>query len=275
MIYRDYRAACFRAEALLLIIIIIIMTFFFGQQLALGGARYGGRDYLFVALVVGGTILLTVGGESSSSSSSPLLHDDSTAGGGLSPNNHNGNGGHSSWTSVLCIIGSLAMDGITAGLQKHIQTVTQPNVYDFLTFTNTAMVVIAFSISILSNEWRDGMNYLRQNPRCVSILWRCCLCSAIGQSFIFYIIATFDPLVLSTITTTRKILSVLLSIFLKGHVLTQQGVTGLGMALTGLLIEIQGKLFSNRRRSTTTTAAATTTTTTVTKTKQSKRPAGW
>jgi solute carrier family 35 (UDP-galactose transporter), member B1 len=236
----------------------------------LGGARYGGRDYLFVALVVGGTILLTVGGESSSSSS----HDDSTAGEGSPNHNINNNGnGHSSWPSVLCIIGSLAMDGITAGLQKQIQTVTQPNVYDFLTFTNTAMVVIAFSMSVLSNEWRDGTNYLRQNPRCVSILWRCCLCSAIGQSFIFFIIATFDPLVLSTITTTRKILSVLLSIFLKGHVLTQQGVTGLGMAVTGLLIEIQGKLFSNRRRSIAVTTA--TTTTTATKTKQKKRPAGW
>jgi solute carrier family 35 (UDP-galactose transporter), member B1 len=240
----------------------------------LGGARYGGRDYLFVALVVGGTILLTVGGESSSSSQSSS-HDDSTGTAGEGSPSNNGNG-HSSWTSVLCIIGSLAMDGITAGLQKQIQTVTQPNVYDFLTFTNTAMVVIAFSVSILSNEWREGTNYLRQNPRCVSILWRCCLCSAIGQSFIFFIIATFDPLVLSTITTTRKILSVLLSIFLKGHVLTQQGVTGLGMAVTGLLIEIQGKLFSNRRRSIATTATTTATTTTTTaKTKQKKRPAGW
>jgi solute carrier family 35 (UDP-galactose transporter), member B1 len=255
------------------LLLIIIMIAFFWQQLALGGARYGGRDYLFVALVVGGTILLTVGGESSSSPS-PSSHDDSTADGGSPNNSHNsGNGGHSSWTSVLCIIGSLAMDGITAGLQKQIQTVTQPNVYDFLTFTNTAMVVIAFSVSVLSNEWRDGTNYLQQNPRCVSILWRCCLCSAIGQSFIFFIIATFDPLVLSTITTTRKILSVLLSIFLKGHVLTQQGVTGLGMALTGLLIEIQGKLFSNRRRSIAT--ATTTTATTTAKTKQKKRPAGW
>eukprot|EP00968_Pinguiococcus_pyrenoidosus_P029219 scaffold8416_cov267-Pinguiococcus_pyrenoidosus.AAC.3 len=40
-------------------------------------------------------------------------------------------------------------------------------------------------------------------------------CSAFGQSFIFYTIANFDPLVCTTVTTTRKIFSVLLSIVLK------------------------------------------------------------
>jgi hypothetical protein len=68
-----------------------------------------------------------------------------------------------------------------------------------------------------------------------------------GQSFIYYVVATFDPLVCSTITTTRKIFSVLLSIIFKGHMLNVRGQAGLVFALAGLAIEIENKLSTKRR----------------------------
>jgi solute carrier family 35 (UDP-galactose transporter), member B1 len=67
------------------------------------------------------------------------------------------------------------------------------------------------------------------------------ICSAVGQSFIFYTIANFDPLVLSTVTTTRKVFSVLLSIFLKGHSLSMMGWSGIGLACAGILSELSNK----------------------------------
>ena len=39
------------------------------------------------------------------------------------------------------------------------------------------------------------------------------LCSAMGQCFIYYTIAEFSPLLLATVTTTRKIFSTLVSVF--------------------------------------------------------------
>ena len=74
-----------------------------------------------------------------------------------------------------------------------------------------------------------------------------CLCSAIGQSFIFYTIANFEPLVCTTITTTRKIFSVLLSIFVKGHKLSPQGWTGISVACLGILGELQNKVTAGGR----------------------------
>ena len=67
------------------------------------------------------------------------------------------------------------------------------------------------------------------------------LCSAVGQSFIFYTISNFDSLVCTTVTTTRKVFSVLLSIFLNGHKLSSQGWVGIGIASLGILSELQGK----------------------------------
>ena len=74
------------------------------------------------------------------------------------------------------------------------------------------------------------------------------VCSAIGQSFIFYTVATFDPLVCSTVTTTRKIFSVLLSIFTKGHNLSSSGWAGISLSIGGILSEIQAKYSASRAR---------------------------
>jgi UDP-galactose transporter B1 len=64
----------------------------------------------------------------------------------------------------------------------------------------------------------------------------------VGQSFIFYIVAHFDPLVCSTVTTTRKIMSVVWSIATKGHSLSEQASLGLLVAVSALLLEVQGKV---------------------------------
>lgn len=74
------------------------------------------------------------------------------------------------------------------------------------------------------------------------------MCSAIGQSFIFYCVSVFDPLVCSTVTTTRKIFSVLLSIFLKGHSLSTSGWAGISLAISGILSEMQAKYSASRAR---------------------------
>ena len=150
---------------------------------------------------------------------------------------------------LVLICWSLVMDGATAGTQKRLQrqmASNPPTTYDFLVFTNFSMLVFGLAISHWTGDLEHGRAFLTENPDCWTMLMRCCLCSAVGQSFIFYVISVFDPLVLSTVTTTRKIFSVLLSIGFKGHSLTNRGFCGLAMALAGLCIEIEGKVNAKR-----------------------------
>ena len=51
----------------------------------------------------------------------------------------------------------------------------------------------------------------------------------------FYTISNFEPIVCSTVTTTRKIFSVLLSIFLNNHALNAHGWAGISIACAGIL----------------------------------------
>lgn len=69
-----------------------------------------------------------------------------------------------------------------------------------------------------------------------------------GQSFIFYTISNFDPLVCSTLTTTRKIFSVLLSIFVNKHTLAPKGWAGIGVSSLGILGELQDKASRKAKR---------------------------
>jgi UDP-galactose transporter B1 len=147
---------------------------------------------------------------------------------------------------IIFIVLSLVLDGVTAGFQKRLKSETakagiKPKPYDFMFWTNLYMCLTAVVIAVGLGEVQTGTAYCAANPEILSKIIKFALCSAVGQSFIFYTIANFDPLVLSTVTTTRKVFSVMLSIFLKGHSLSAMGWSGIALACSGILSELQSK----------------------------------
>jgi UDP-galactose transporter B1 len=190
-------------------------------SLLLGGASYDMREYLQVAAIIGGTAIVSLGKKK-------------------------GGGSDSTTMGVAYIIMSLVLDGVTAGFQKRLKSETakvgvKPKPYDFMFWTNLFMALTAIVIAGALGEINSGVAYLSANPEILSKIIKFAICSAVGQSFIFFTIANFDPLILSTVTTTRKIFSVLLSIFLKGHSLSGVGWSGISLAVAGILSELQAK----------------------------------
>jgi UDP-galactose transporter B1 len=196
-------------------------------SLLLSGAKYELREYLQVAAIIGGTAAVSMGKRK---------------------------GGENSAMGVFYICMSLVLDGVTAGFQNRLKTETakvgvKPKPYDFMFWTNLFMCITAVVIAGGLGEVQSGLSFLLGNPEVMSKIIKFCICSAVGQSFIFYTIANFDPLVLSTVTTTRKIFSVLLSIFLKGHSLSAVGWSGIGLACGGILSELQSKSGGKKKHS--------------------------
>lgn len=190
-------------------------------SLLLGGATYSVREYLQVAAIIGGTAIVSMGKKK-------------------------GGGSGNSALGVAYIIGSLVLDGVTAGFQKRLKAETakvgvKPKPYDFMFWTNLFMCGTAAVVALGLGEFTSGLAYCAANPEILSKVVKFALCSAVGQSFIFYTISNFDPLVLSTVTTTRKIFSVLLSIFMKGHSLSATGWSGIALACAGIVSELQAK----------------------------------
>jgi UDP-galactose transporter B1 len=189
-------------------------------SLLLGGAKYSLREYLQVAAIIGGTAIVSMGKKKGGSSNSML--------------------------GVFYIVMSLVFDGVTAGFQKKLKVETakagvKPKPYDFMYWTNLFMALTAAVVAIGLGEFTSGLAFCTANPDIMSKIIKFSLCSAVGQSFIFYTISNFDPLVLSTVTTTRKIFSVILSIVLKGHSLSLTGWSGIALSCGGILSEMQSK----------------------------------
>jgi len=117
----------------------------------------------------------------------------------------------------------------------------KPKPYDFMFWTNLYMAITAVAFSLFLGEGVSGLKFCLENPIIFNKILKFSVCSAVGQSFIFYTISNFDPLVCTTVTTTRKVFSVLLSIFLNGHAMNAQGWLGIGLASAGILSELQDK----------------------------------
>mmetsp|Transcript_10503 Transcript_10503/g.23631 ORF Transcript_10503/g.23631 Transcript_10503/m.23631 type:complete len:332 (+) Transcript_10503:46-1041(+) len=195
-------------------------------SLLLGGASYTMREYLQVLAIIAGTVMV------STTDSRPAAPD-----------------APSSLLGVAYICGSLAWDGVTGGFQSRLQEEcksvgVKPKAYDFMFWTNLFMTILAVLVSLATGEAFTGSRFILSNPTIMNKVLLFAACSAAGQSFIFFMISNFGPLKAATVTTTRKIFSVLLSIFLKGHVLLPLGWAGIAlgsMGIAGELIPRKGK----------------------------------
>lgn len=187
----------------------------------LGKSVYSMREYMQVFAIILGTLIVSLAKKKGDDSSS-------------------------SFVGLSLILLSLMMDGVVGGTQKRLKANmskigVEPKPYDFMFYTNIYMMLMGFFISFSIGEFFPGLAYCLRNPGIRSLIVKYSLCSAIGQSFIFYTIAHFDPLVCSTITTTRKILTVLISITFKGHKLGLSGWSGVGIAVAGISSEAMSK----------------------------------
>merc|ERR1712066_748507 len=111
-------------------------------------------------------------------------------------------------------------------------------------WTNFFMMVVGALAALCLGEFATGIAFILGNPAILPKVLAFGVCSAIGQSFIFFVVSEYGPLKNATVTTTRKIFSVLLSIFLKGHALAPMGWAGIALgsvAIIGELIPEGGK----------------------------------
>jgi UDP-galactose transporter B1 len=188
-------------------------------SLLLGGASYTLREYLAVLAIIAGTCVVSMGKKS---------------------------GPASSVMGLAYIALSLTCDGLTGGVQNRLKKEcstrgVKAKPYDMMFWTNLYMALAASAIALYFGEIQTGLAFCANNPVILSKIMKFAICSAVGQSFIFYTISNFDPLVCTTVTTTRKVFSVLLSIFTKGHPMSPQGWAGIGLASAGILSELQDK----------------------------------
>ena len=167
--------------------------------IVLGGKRYSMIEYAQVVLITIGVCVFNFGGKSKK-------------GGADSP-------------FGLALIGlSLFMDMVTGGLQDKVKTRTKelnptaagpkrPSMHESMLWTNVSGLIVALALAIVTGHFSSGLKFCSDHPQCLMAIITYSLSSAVGQNFVYFTLTQFNPLVLTTVTTTRKIFSTLYSVF--------------------------------------------------------------
>ena len=126
---------------------------------------------------------------------------DGASGGGK----HGSGGGETSTMGIALLALSLVLDGAAGPTMKKIQRI---GIFRSDTEVQIAInlwaTVYMFVVTAGLGQLGSSATYLRAHPDLLWTLATFSLCSGMGQLFIFYTLMEFDPLTLSTITTTRK-----------------------------------------------------------------------
>jgi len=199
--------------------------------LIIGGQSYSMGEYLQVVLVTLGVIVFNFGGKSKK-------------------------GGEDSSYGLFLIVVSLIMDAVTGGLQDKAKKRTKelnvgmanakPTMHESMLYTNLSGCIVAVVLAFAAGQLTDGVAFCLKYPEVMQALIIYSLASAVGQNFIYYTVTEFSPLLLTTVTTTRKIFSTLYSVFRNpSNSLTGMQWSGCAMVFIGIFMEVGSKFFKS------------------------------
>jgi UDP-galactose transporter B1 len=193
--------------------------------IVLGGKKYSTFEYGQVALITIGVSVFNLAGKKKK-------------------------GGDDSALGLILIGFSLVMDAVTGGLQDKVKKRTKelnpeagekpvPTMHESMLWTNLSGFLVAFVLAVFTGHLSGGVAFCVRNPEVTNAILVYSLASAIGQNFIYYTITEFNPLILTTVTTTRKIFTTVYSVFRNPDNRLAMGQWG-GCALVfvGLLLDI-------------------------------------
>ncbi|MCJ1284144.1 UDP-galactose transporter [Xylographa opegraphella] len=159
---------------------------------------------------------------------------------------------HNAWGLLLLSI-NLLLDGLTNATQDHIFTTHRPysgpqmmaaqNILATALTTTYLLLLPLLPPALLTalaipaaapRELPDALAFLAAHPAVLADVLAFAACGAVGQIFIYMTLAQFSSLLLVTVTVTRKMLTMLLSVLWFGHRLGRGQWLGVGLVFGGV-----------------------------------------
>jgi UDP-galactose transporter B1 len=132
---------------------------------------------------------------------------------------------------IFCAFTAFVLDGIVSYFQGKTRNNNMPHVssFCFMQMTNFWCLLVAILHSFLNRSFVPGFTLLFQHPDFLLMMVTMALMSVIGQFFTFDHINRFGPVSLSLVNTVRKICSILLSIIIYNHSMTEFRIAGISI----------------------------------------------
>jgi UDP-galactose transporter B1 len=148
---------------------------------------------------------------------------------------------------MALLLTSLLMDGLLSSsqnlLKRRVTSYRSPTATETMLYVNLYALVFLIPLSIAQGQWQEGMLSMAESAREEknSLLWSIFMINlvvAVGQMFIFLTIQLYSSVVVVTITTTRKFLTILLSVWTFGHHFSPVQWAAISLVFVGLYLVI-------------------------------------
>lgn len=139
---------------------------------------------------------------------------------------------------------NLLIDGATNSWQDQLfilHRIKSLQMMFFMSLFSSAIMLSYLSLSPWTHELSQAATFISQYPSVLPDIGLFCLCGALGQVFIFLTIESFGSLSLVTVTVTRKLFTILLSLFWFNHQLRPMQWVCVGFVFSALAIESYAK----------------------------------
>ncbi|EGN98030.1 hypothetical protein SERLA73DRAFT_91225 [Serpula lacrymans var. lacrymans S7.3] len=201
--------------------------------------RFSPHKYLVVAMVtVGITVFMGLGSEKPSKSTHK-----STGQGELTP--------YANAIGIGYLLINLALDGAVNSTQDEVFSRYKVTGQQMMFWINLFCTLLSICLAALplpyipvlhptaggQSEFMAALSFIRSHPSVVLPLAQFSLTGALGQLFIFETLQHFGSLTLVTITLTRKMFTMLLSVAVYNHKLTPGQWLGTAIVFAGISVE--------------------------------------
>lgn len=139
------------------------------------------------------------------------------------------------------LFASLFMDGVTGPMQERLIARHNPSTHQLMFWQNVCSAVWLGVGAVASGEAKAAVDFIARFPLVLKDILLFSFVSALGQNFIFYTVRNFNALIVTTITTTRKMFTVLLSIFVYKHAMVIRQWVGLSLVFVAIAWEAIAK----------------------------------
>jgi UDP-galactose transporter B1 len=144
----------------------------------------------------------------------------------------------------LFVAMNLLLDGLTNASQDDLfmhYRVSGPEMMFYMNFLGVFWMLFYLILWPWQTEWRDAVNLFLSDLTCVRDIILFTLFGALGQTFVYATLQYFGALTLVTITVTRKLVTILLSVALFRHEINLYQWFAIALVFVGISTEAYAK----------------------------------
>lgn len=146
------------------------------------------------------------------------------------------------WCGVVLLLLFLFFDSFTGQWQTRMFSLNKAlSPLQMMLIMNAFSAVFSFITIVHQEKLSSALTFVYVHPAIIIHLVIFCICSTVGQLFIFYTVKNFGAVVFSIIMSMRILFSTLLSCFVYSHQIKELGFLGIAIVFGAIFYRIRRK----------------------------------